>query len=149
MSIVLDERPTAARRRTSEDIEFGPTLRELREKAGMSQSKLSELADFDHSYVSRLEAGARFPTWHAVDRISKALGLSSHDANRLFGSARFLNKGQVAYDFGDLPDLKRICDLAVSGVLNQRALRRLQIAMDILYEAFDPSPVSEHDGQIR
>ena len=41
--------------------EFGSLLKTLRERHGVSQSKLAERADFDHSYVSRLESGARMP----------------------------------------------------------------------------------------
>jgi ribosome-binding protein aMBF1 (putative translation factor) len=37
--------------------DFGTLLKSLREKRGVSQSKLAEKAEFDHRHVSRLEAG--------------------------------------------------------------------------------------------
>ena len=55
--------------------EFGALLRSLRHRRGISQSKLAELAEFDHSHVSRLEAGTRMPTKEAVERLAFALSL--------------------------------------------------------------------------
>lgn len=61
---------------------FAWHLKKLREESGLSQSKLAEFGEFDHSYVSRLEAGARMPTRDAVLRIAKALGLPEGDERR-------------------------------------------------------------------
>lgn len=69
---------------------FGTALKRYREERRVSQSKLAERAGFDHSYVSRLESGARTPTREAVLQLATALGLdpSSHDA--LLAAAGFL-----------------------------------------------------------
>lgn len=72
--------------------EFGNLLRTLREKHGVSQSKLAERADFDHSYVSRLESGARMPTREAVDRLGSAMQLDQASLDTLLASAGFLPK---------------------------------------------------------
>ena len=72
--------------------DFGNLLKTLREKAGVSQSKLAERADFDHSYVSRLESGARMPTREAVDRLGKAMKLEAQELDSLLASAGFLPK---------------------------------------------------------
>ena len=70
--------------------EFGSLLKTLRERHGVSQSKLAERADFDHSYVSRLESGARMPTREAVDRLGTAMGLDQGALDALLASAGFL-----------------------------------------------------------
>ena len=70
--------------------EFGALLKSLREKRGVSQSKLAEKAVFDHSYVSRLESGARMPTRDAVDRLGEALNLEQPQLDSLLAAAGFL-----------------------------------------------------------
>lgn len=72
--------------------DFGNLLRTLREKHGVSQSKLAERAGFDHSYVSRLESGARMPTREAVDRLGSAMHLDQASLDTLLASAGFLPK---------------------------------------------------------
>jgi transcriptional regulator with XRE-family HTH domain len=70
--------------------EFGALLKSLREKRSVSQSKLAEKAEFDHSYVSRLESGARMPTREAVDRLGGALLLDQAQLDSLLAAAGFL-----------------------------------------------------------
>jgi transcriptional regulator with XRE-family HTH domain len=70
--------------------EFGQLLKTLRERRGVSQSKLAERAEFDHSYVSRLEGGARMPTRDAVDRLGLAMELSDGERDVLLAAAGFL-----------------------------------------------------------
>ena len=72
--------------------DFGNLLKSLREKNGVSQSKLAERAYFDHSYVSRLESGARMPTREAVDRLGTAMNLDPSELDALLASAGFLPK---------------------------------------------------------
>ncbi len=71
-------------------IEFGVLLKRYREGHGVSQSKLAERAEFDHSYVSRLESGARMPTRDAVERLGQAMGLDETEADALLAAAGFL-----------------------------------------------------------
>jgi transcriptional regulator with XRE-family HTH domain len=72
------------------NMEFGALLKTLREKRNVSQSKLAERADFDHSYVSRLESGARMPTREAVDRLGEALNLDQQQLDSMLAAAGFL-----------------------------------------------------------
>lgn len=72
------------------DKGFGTTLKRFRETARVSQSKLAERAGFDHSYVSRLESGARTPTRDAVEQLALALGLEHVQQDELLASAGFL-----------------------------------------------------------
>lgn len=70
--------------------QFGVTLKRFREARRVSQSKLAERAGFDHSYVSRLESGARTPTRDAVQQLSDALELERIQQDELLASAGFL-----------------------------------------------------------
>ncbi len=70
--------------------QFGATLKRFREVRRVSQSKLAERAGFDHSYVSRLESGARTPTRDAVQQLADALELERLQQDELLASAGFL-----------------------------------------------------------
>lgn len=72
------------------DKGFGQALKRFREERRVSQSKLAERAGFDHSYVSRLESGARTPTRDAVEQLAIALGLEQLQQDELLASAGFL-----------------------------------------------------------
>jgi transcriptional regulator with XRE-family HTH domain len=74
----------------AETSTFGDTLRLLRERRGVSQSKLAERAEFDHSYVSRLESGVRMPAREAVERFGRALDCDAAELDRLLAAAGFL-----------------------------------------------------------
>jgi len=90
--------------------EFGVLLKRVREARRVSQSKLAERADFDHSYVSRLESGARMPTREAVERLGSALGLSQGEHDALFAAAGFLPR-DIASLLSDEPALGEVLDL--------------------------------------
>lgn len=70
--------------------QFGSTLKRFREVRRVSQSRLAERAGFDHSYVSRLESGARTPTRDAVQQLADALELDRLQQDELLASAGFL-----------------------------------------------------------
>jgi transcriptional regulator with XRE-family HTH domain len=71
---------------------FGAALRRVREdvRPYLTQSRLAELAGFDHSYVSRLESGARTPTPEAVRFLAAALSLDGAGRDALLVAAGFL-----------------------------------------------------------
>lgn len=52
---------------------FGKHLRELREKRGLSQEKLAELADLHRNYTGLLERGGSNPTLLAIVALARAL----------------------------------------------------------------------------
>ena len=56
---------------------FGLTLRALRVEQGMSQSRLSEICDFDRTYASLVERGLRCPTLTVLLRLADALGINA------------------------------------------------------------------------
>ena len=92
------------------NVEFGMQLKGLREARRVSQSKLAERAEFDHSYVSRLESGARMPTRDAVERLASALLLSESEEDALLASAGFLPR-DVTSLLSDEPALGEVLDL--------------------------------------
>jgi len=54
-------------------------IRYFRVKLGLSQIQLAADSDIDTSYISRLERGLENPTIRTLDRIAKALGVSTID----------------------------------------------------------------------
>lgn len=68
---------------------FGLLLARLRNARGLSQNKLAALADFDHSYISRLENTSRVPTRDAVKRLADALLLVDVERDALLLSAGY------------------------------------------------------------
>lgn len=60
----------------------GDRLRDLREKAGLSQTQLAELANTTQTGITRYETGKREPPSDILERITKALhtnGAFLHD----------------------------------------------------------------------
>lgn len=111
-------------------VEFGVQLKSLREARRVSQSKLAERADFDHSYVSRLESGARMPTREAVERLAAALMLAQIEEDALLASAGFLPR-DVTSLLSDEPALGEVLDFLQDDALpaeyrdNMRQVLRL------------------------
>lgn len=95
---------------TQPGAEFGGLLKGFRERRNVSQSKLAERAAFDHSYVSRLESGARMPTRDAVDRLGEALGLTQVELDALLAAAGFLPR-DVTSLLSNEPVIGEVLDL--------------------------------------
>lgn len=90
--------------------EFGGTLKFLREACRINQTKLAELADFDHSYVSRLESGERLPTREAVERLATALKLGKTEEDKLLAAAGFVPRDVASLLNGE-PILNEILEI--------------------------------------
>ena len=54
-------------------VTFGAALRVFREKQGLTQEKLAELADLHTNYVSSVERGERNLSLHNIARLAHAL----------------------------------------------------------------------------
>jgi transcriptional regulator with XRE-family HTH domain len=52
---------------------FGAHLRELRQKAGLSQEELADLAGLDRSYIGGVERGERNVSLVNIHKIARAL----------------------------------------------------------------------------
>lgn len=88
---------------------FGPLLKRTRESRGLSQSRLAEKAGFDHSYVSRVESGARQFTRDALAQVCAALAVNADEREALFHAAGFVVgneavvlRDQLLRDLGDV-----------------------------------------------
>lgn len=95
------------------NAQFGATLKRYRETRRVSQSKLAERAGFDHSYVSRLESGARTPTRDAVQQLAEALGLERLQQDELLASAGFLPQ-EVSSLLSSEPEITEVLALIQS-----------------------------------
>lgn len=89
---------------------FGAVLKQFRETRRVSQSKLAERAGFDHSYVSRLESGARTPTRDAVEQLSNALELAQVQQDELLAAAGFLPR-EVSSLLAGEPEITEVLNL--------------------------------------
>ena len=103
---------------------FGLALKRLREARKISQNRLAEGANVDHSYISRLEAGSRHPTRSAVELIAQALELESSERDALLIAAGFSSSSYVA-----VAPVARDLDLALI------ALRALDLDRAVALEA--------------
>lgn len=58
-------------------MRFAELLRELREKAGLTQQQLADRAGLPVTSLRNHEQGQRSPSWAAVVKIAKALGVTA------------------------------------------------------------------------
>jgi transcriptional regulator with XRE-family HTH domain len=68
---------------------FAATLKQYREKAGLSRRRLAKHAMYDISTITRLELGQRNPSRTMVDRLTLYLRLNDDEAADLLRSAGF------------------------------------------------------------
>jgi len=57
-------------------IRFGEKLRKVRQRVGLSQERLAELAGLHRTYVSSVERGQRNISLENVERLADALGIT-------------------------------------------------------------------------
>jgi transcriptional regulator with XRE-family HTH domain len=93
-----------------DEARFGLALKSLRQTRRVSQSKLAERAGFDHSYVSRLESGARTPTRDAVQQLARALELERVQQDELLAAAGFLPR-EVSSLLSSEPEITEVLGL--------------------------------------
>jgi transcriptional regulator with XRE-family HTH domain len=61
--------------RSAAHVAYGRALREFRERRGISQERLAQMADLDRTYLSGIERGERNPSLTNILKISEALGV--------------------------------------------------------------------------
>jgi transcriptional regulator with XRE-family HTH domain len=66
---------------------FAQRLRELRDRAGLSEAKLAEASGVSFASIHEYGLGRRKPSFEAVGKIARALGVSCE---------AFMNDGQPA-----------------------------------------------------
>jgi len=65
---------------STEKSTISKNIKRLRAKKGISQDKLSKLADISHNTIIKIESGAiKSPTMDTAHKIAKALGVSLDD----------------------------------------------------------------------
>jgi two-component system, response regulator len=58
---------------------FGASVRSLRFRLGLSQEELAERADMHRTYIAGIERGGRNVTLKSIDRLARALGVTTAD----------------------------------------------------------------------
>ena len=61
------------------NAQFGKAVRRWREKRGMSQERLAELADLHGTYVGRVERGTQNISLKNIGKIARALKVKLRD----------------------------------------------------------------------
>lgn len=112
---------------------FGATLKQYREERRVSQSKLAERAGFDHSYVSRLESGARTPTREAVSQLAIALQLDPMGQDALLAAAGFLPK-EVSSLLSTEPEISDLLHLLHNEAVPAEVREILRVQLRLLAE---------------
>ena len=65
---------------SNEKSTIARNIKKLRKQRGLSQDKLSKLADISHNTIIKIESGAiQSPTMNTASKIAKALGVSLDD----------------------------------------------------------------------
>lgn len=70
--------------------EFGQMLRELRNRNEISVAKLAQRVGLDHTYLSRLELGARMPGRLVLEAIVQNLILTKEEIDTLYYLAGYI-----------------------------------------------------------
>lgn len=60
--------------------DFGPMLKQLRKRRGLSRETLASLLHYDRTYIYRLERGDRHPSAHFLCLIDKTFDLREEEA---------------------------------------------------------------------
>lgn len=65
---------------STEKTTIAKNIKKLRKQRGLSQDKLSKLADISHNTIIKIESGAiQSPTMDTASKIAKALGIGLDD----------------------------------------------------------------------
>lgn len=129
------------------DEGFGKVLKQYRETRRVSQSKLAERAGFDHSYVSRLESGARTPTRDAVEQLSRALDLDRVQQDELLASAGFLPR-EVSSLLSGEPEITEVLSLLQNSEVPEAYRDSMRQVLRLLAEQARLVMHREDDGSI-
>jgi len=99
--------------------EFGKKLKEIRTAKGMSQERLSELADVNQQQISKIERGQSFVTPDTLEKIAQALEVKIKFLFD-FDSGSDKVKSEIEQQLNQMSTfkLKQIRDIAA--VLNRR-----------------------------
>lgn len=74
----------------------GVAIRELRERRAWTQAELAREIGTDHSYISRIEAGNRWPSRKFMVRCAAAFGLEEEERETFLATAGYLDDALAA-----------------------------------------------------
>ena len=92
-------------------------MRETRQKLGITQSQLAELADISTNFVAMIELKHKFPSPEILDRIAAALGL---ETAVLFTTPTSTEDAMKRLHQTILDDLDRAIEKALDKALSKR-----------------------------
>lgn len=75
-------------RKTPGQIALGAAVKAVRERVGKTQEQVANVASMHATYVSDIERGARNPSWEAVARLAKGMGVGVADIATEFDKRR-------------------------------------------------------------
>ena len=61
--------------RTSRQARIGKAVKVIRTTQGLTQEGLAAKADLHPTYISDVERGVRNPSWEAISRLAKGMGV--------------------------------------------------------------------------
>jgi transcriptional regulator with XRE-family HTH domain len=62
-------------RKTPSQIRLGEAVKHVRTKAGKTQEQVANAIGMHATYISDIERGARNPSWEAIARLAKGIGV--------------------------------------------------------------------------
>ncbi len=68
-----------AGKKTPNQIRLGKAVKTVRTKAGKTQEQVANAIGMHATYISDIERGARNPSWEAVARLAKGIGVGVAD----------------------------------------------------------------------
>ncbi|MCL2480428.1 MAG: helix-turn-helix domain-containing protein [Spirochaetaceae bacterium] len=92
-------------------------MRETRQKLGITQSQLAELADISTNFVAMIELKHKFPSPEILDRIAAALGV---ETAVLFTTPVSTEDAMKKLHQAILDDLDRAIEKAVDKAISKR-----------------------------
>lgn len=105
---------------------FASVLSDYRARTGLSQTKLAELIDRNHSLIARYESGQRFPQRDTLELLSFALDLDRSERIHLSLSAGFVPEGIA--ESPDMVDAITAVICAYEGRPTRRTVRQKETA---------------------
>ncbi len=104
---------------------FGSSVRSLRHQLGLSQEALAERAELHRTYISGIESGARNVTLKSIDRLARALQVSTSALLECGSGAGEVSSGHLST--GQCVDILMVEDDRDDVELTLQAFKRVRI----------------------
>lgn len=80
--------PAMPSRKTSSQIALGEAVKQVRTRVGKTQEQVANAIGMHATYLSDIERGARNPSWDAIARLAKGMGVGVADIAAEFDRRR-------------------------------------------------------------